>query len=155
MALSSQQKRVGLQVILGIVIVVLAYVLYVSITAPYEAIRAQERATERVRQRMDLTRTALIRYRNQRNRFPNTLDSLAMFVSQNQPLRAELDSLSGIENFAPDSLLQSPRTGSAFEYETSPDTARVDIYRLRAPDSQDQIGTLELDVTQVNAASWE
>ena len=152
--MSSDQKRVALQVVLGIVIVVLAYVLYVSITAPYEAIRAQERMTERVRHRMDLTRTALIRYRDEHGRFPATLDSLRMFVEQNKSLRAELDSLATVENFAPDSLLQSPRTGKQFEYAIN-DTARVPIYRLRDPDSQDQVGTLEPDVTQVNAASWE
>lgn len=153
--MSSDQKRVILQVVLGIVIVVLAYVLYVSITAPYEQIRAEQRMTERVRERMRLTSDALITYRDQRGRFPNTLDSLATFVSQNPDLRSELDSTSNIENFAVDSLLQSPRTGKTFQYETSPDTARVDIYRLRDPDSQDQIGTLELDVTRVNAANWE
>lgn len=154
MALSSDQKRMGLQVILGIVIVVLTYVLYVSITAPYEEVLAQQRMTERTRQRMDLTRTALIRYREQQGRFPGTLDSLAMYVAQNEQLRAELDSLANIENFAPDSLLYSPRTGERFEYAIN-DTSRVKIYRLRDPNSEDQIGTLQPDVTQVNAASWE
>lgn len=155
--MSSDTKRVALQVILGIVIVVLAYVLYVSITAPYEEIRAQERLTQRVRQRMDLTRTALIRYRDQRGRFPGTLDSLVMFVEQTPEVRAELDSLArqrGMSNFAPDSLTQSPRSGEAFEYAIN-DTSRVSIYRLRAPGSEDQIGTLEPDITQVNVASWE
>ena len=153
--MSSDQKRVILQVVLGIVIVVLTYVLYVSITAPYEEIRAEQRRTERVRDRMNLTREALIDYRNRQGRFPNTLDSLAMFIRQTPEMRVEIDSLSEMSNFAADSLLQSPTTGNPFEYATSPDTARVDIYRLRAPDSEDQIGTLELDPTQVNTASWE
>ena len=153
--MSSDQKRVILQIVLGIVIVVLAYVLYVSITAPYERVRAQERMTERVRARMDLAREALIRYRDQQGRFPNTLDSLVTHVSQRPAMRSDLDSLSNVQNFAPDSLQQSPRTGSAFQYETSPDSARVDTYRLRDPDSDDQIGTLEMDVTRVNAANWE
>ena len=152
---SSDQKRVILQVVLGIVIVVLAYVLYVSITAPYEQIRAEQRMTERVRARMRLVGDALISYRDQQGRFPNTLDSLRTFVAQNQQLRNNLSSEAEIQDFAPDSLLQSPRTGEPFQYETSPDSARVDIYRLRDPDSQDQIGTLDLDVTRVNAANWE
>jgi type II secretory pathway pseudopilin PulG len=152
---SSDQKRVILQVVLGIVIVVLAYVLYVSITAPYEQIRAEQRMTERVRARMRLVSDALISYRDQQGRFPNTLDSLRTFVAQNQQLRNNLSSEAEIQDFAPDSLLQSPRTGEPFQYETSSDSARVDIYRLRDPDSQDQIGTLDLDVTRVNAANWE
>ena len=152
--MSGDTKRIALQIILGIVIVVLSYVLYVSITEPYQEVRAQQRMTERVRDRMNLTRTALIRYRDQHGRFPGTLDSLAMFVDQNPDLRAELDSTAGIQNFTPDSLLQSPRTGEPFEYALN-DTSAVKIYRLRAPGSDDQIGTLKPDVTMVNAANWE
>jgi hypothetical protein len=152
---SSDQKRVALQIFLFIVIVVLTYWLYVSITAPYEEIRAQEQRTERLRERMDLTATGLIRYRDRNARFPNTLDSLVTFVSRTPDVRAELDSTSGIQNFAADSLSQSPLTGNAFEYETSPDSARVDIYRLADPDSDAQIGSLELDPTQVNVPNWE
>lgn len=155
MALSSQQKRVGLQIGLGLVIIVLCYVLYVSITGPYQEVLAQERETEQTRSRMGLARTALIRYREQTQRFPRTLDSLVMYVEQNQELRSELDSLYAGENFAPDSVIHSPRTGKEFQYQVSPDTARVDIYRLKDPDSEDQIGTTRLDVTEVNAASWE
>lgn len=152
--MSGDTKRIALQVFLGVVIVVLSYVLYVSITGPYQKVRAQERMTERVRQRMDLTRTALIRYRDARGRFPGTLDSLGMFIEQTPGLRTELDSAAGIQNFAPDSLFQSPRTGAPFEYALN-DTSAVQIYRLRAPGSNDQIGTLEPDVTMLNAANWE
>jgi hypothetical protein len=35
------------------------------------------------------------------------------------------------------------------------DTARVKTYLLKDPDSDDQIGTVEPDVTRLNAASWE
>lgn len=152
--MSGDTKRIALQVFLGIVIVVLSYVLYVSITGPYQQVRAQERMTERVRKRMDLMRTALIRYRDARGRFPGTLDSLGMFIEQTPDLRTELDSASGIPNFTPDSLFQSPRTGEPFAYALN-DTSAVQIYRLRAPGSNDQIGTLEPDVTMLNAANWE
>ena len=56
--------------------------------------------------------------------------------------------------FHPDSLIYSPRSGEEFRYAVN-DTARVKTYLLEDPASDDYIGTLEPDITRLNAASWE
>lgn len=148
---SRRNVRIGIQIVLGIIIVILAYVLYESITGPYEEIRRQEELTERTRSRMDNIRQALVRYEEEYDRFPGTLDSLVMYLEENPNL---VDSLYDGENVDLDSLLYSPRTGNEFQY-TVNDTGRVDIYLLEDPDSNDRIGSDQPDVTEVNAASWE
>lgn len=148
---SRRNVRIGIQIVLGIIIVILAYVLYESITGPYEEIRRQEELTERTRSRMDNIRQALVRYEEEYDRFPGTLDSLVMYLEENPNLA---DSLYDGENVDLDSLLYSPRTGNEFQY-TVNDTGRVDIYLLEDPDSNDRIGSDQPDVTEVNAASWE
>lgn len=141
------------QFLLGLLIVSLSIGLYQSITAPYEAIERQERLTQMTRQRMANVRTALTRYERTAGTFPPTLDSLVTWIKQDSATVARMDSIFGA-GFDPDSLPFSPRTGARFEYAVN-DTARVDTYLLEDPDSEDYIGTLEEDVTQVNAASWE
>lgn len=153
MASSSQGIRVGIQIVLAIVIVGLAYWLYLSITEPWKVVERQEELTERTRERMDEIRTALIRYEEREDRFPYTLDSLQTWVRTDSVIGAHSDSLFGA-NFNPDSLIYSPRTGKQFEYAVN-DTARVMMYELKDPDSRDVIGTLAPDPTELNAASWE
>lgn len=153
MASSSQGIRVGIQIFLGIVIVALAYWLYVSITEPWEVVERQEALTQATRARMDDIRTALINYEREHDRFPLTLDSLVTYIEQDSVMQASRDSIFG-DTFTLDSLLYSPRTGQRFEYAVN-DTARVKTYLLRDPDTDDQIGTLDPDPTRLNAASWE
>lgn len=153
MASSSQATRVGIQVLLALVIVGLAYWLYVSITKPWEAVERQQEITRRTRDRMDDIRTALINYERQYDRYPLTLDSLVTYVRTDSVLSAAPDSIFG-PGFSQDSLIYSPRSGRPFEY-TVNDTARVKIYLLKDPDTEDRIGTLEPDPTRLNAASWE
>lgn len=148
---SRKNIRIGIQIVLGIIIVILAYVLYESITGPYAEIERQEELTERTRSRMDNIRQALIRYEEEHDRFPGTLDSLVMYLDENPNL---VDSLYNGGNVNLDSLLYSPRTGNEFQYAVN-DTGRVDIYLLEDPDSDDYIGSDQPDVTEVNAASWE
>jgi hypothetical protein len=152
MASNSPAIRTGIQVVLAIVIVVLAVILYQSITGPYEIIRERERATERTRMRMDHVRQAMIRYNEVHGRFVTDLDSLVMFVRTDSVLVARRDTLFG-PGFEPDSLPYSPRTGNRFELAVN-DTSRVNTYRLDDPDSDDYIGTILPDVTRLNAASW-
>ncbi|GIV59665.1 hypothetical protein GQ464_014170 [Rhodocaloribacter litoris] len=148
-----QGTRIALQVVLGIVILVLAYFLYVSITEPYQAVERQRELTRLTRERMDDVRQALVYYRQVNERFPRTLDSLVMFLKTDSLAQARTDSLFGEPvNF--DSLIYSPRTGKPFEYALN-DTSQVMIYLLKDPDSDDQIGSLIPDVTLLNAASWE
>ncbi|WP_456427367.1 hypothetical protein [Rhodocaloribacter sp.] len=148
-----QGFRVALQIVLGIVIVILAYYLYVSITEPYKVIERQKELTRLTRERMDDVRTALVLYERDKDRFPLTLDSLVMYVKTDSVFMLHADSIFG-GPVNPDSLPYSPRTGKPFEYAVN-DTAKVKIYLLKDPDSDDQIGSLIPDVTLLNAASWE
>lgn len=153
MASSSQTTRTVIQVVLAIIIVGLAYWLYVSIYEPWEVVERREAQTRATRARMDDIRSALIRYQERHQRFPLSLDSLQMWVATDSVIQSHADSLFG-QGFNPDSLIYSPRTGKEFEYAVN-DTARVRIYRLKDPDSDDVIGTLEPDPTRLNTASWE
>lgn len=150
---SSSQLRTGIQVVLAIVIVVLGYILYESITDPYEQIQQQERLTELTRERMDNIRTALVRFENQNDSFPDSLSHLMEYLRQDSLVQTKADSIFG-PGLVLDSLLYSPRSGNPFEYAVN-DTGRVQTYLLKDPDSNDQIGTLSGDVTQTNAANWE
>lgn len=148
----SSGLRTGLQVLLGIIIVVLGYWLYVSITEPWAVVEQERAMTEQTRERMDDVRTALIRYQRTNQRFPSSLDSLMIWVQQDSIIQANQDSLFG--DLSLDSLTFSPRTGKRFEYALN-DTGRVAVYLLKDPDSEDQIGSEAPDVTLLNAASWE
>ncbi len=98
-------------------------------------------------------RTALIRYEDLNGRFVTTLDSLVEFVKTDSLYRAAADSIFG-SGFVADSVIVSPRSGKRFVL-TINDTSRVKTYMLQDPDSEDHIGSLEPDVTKLNAASWE
>ena len=151
--MGSQGIRVALQLALGIVIVGLAYWLYVSITKPYEAVERRKELTEMTRARMDDIRVAMIQYERKYDRFPMTLDSLVMFVRTDSLLSLRPDSIFGA-GFMLDSLSYSPRTRKLFSLSVN-DTSRVKIYLLQDPDSDDRIGSTSPDLTLLNAASWE
>lgn len=95
----------------------------------------------------------MIRYEELNDRFVTTLDSLVDFVRNDSLYRMAADSIFW-EGFVADSLVHSPRTGKRFVLSVN-DTSRVNTYLLQDPDSDDQIGTLEPDITKLNAASWE
>ena len=152
--MSSRAKRLVVEIILGIIIIGLSYYLYRTIREPAERLALQEELTEQTRNRMEDIRTAMIRYENENERYPTTLDSLVMFVEQDSSVQAQMDSLFGA-NFNPDSLPYSPRTGNRFVLQVN-DTADVETYRLQDPDREsDYIGTVSSDITELNAASWE
>ena len=153
MASGSQNKRVLIQVALGVLILFMGYFLYDSITSPWEAVERQEELTERTRQRMSNIRAALIRFDEQNGRFPGSLDSLHIWVQTDSATQAHSDSIFGSGTNL-DSFIVSPRTGTQFEYAIN-DTSRVMMYLLSDPDSDDEIGSLEPDPTRLNAATWE
>ncbi len=153
MASSSRGVQTALQVVLAIAILALTYFLYESITAPYEAVERQRELTEQTRERMHQVRDAMVEHNRREGRFISTLDSLVMWLKTDSVMVADADSIFGAE-FFPDSLMVSPRTGNQFELAVN-DTLRTPTYRLDDPDSDDYIGTLSGDVTQLNAASWE
>ncbi len=148
--------RLAIQGILAIVIVGLAYLLYVSITEPYDVIERQAELTDMTRARMDQIRTAMIMHENQYDRFPTTLDSLVLFIRTDSALSlpGRMDSVFGVTGFNPGSLFFSPRTGNRFTLAVN-DTSRVKTYLLEDPDTDDFIGTLEPNPGDVNVSSWE
>ena len=146
--------KVAIQAVMGACIVVLGYLLYHSITDPWEAIERQQELTDMTRDRMAQVRTALIRYERMEDRYPGSLDSLMMWVRADSVITSNPDSVFETVDINLDSLLYSPRTGNAFVYALN-DTGRVAIYLLQDPDSDDQIGSAEPVITLINAASWE
>lgn len=153
MASSSGALQTGIQVLLGIVIIGLAYFLYQSITEPYDRIERQQQLTEETRQRMTNIRTALVDYERDSASYPDSLNILLQHIRNDSILSSRQDSVFG-SSINLDSLLYSPRSGTQFGYALS-DTGRVETYLLEDPDTDDQIGTLTGDPTQANAASWE
>jgi hypothetical protein len=153
MAERNRATNLIIQGVLALVIIGLAYFLYLSITEPYKVIEAEQEMTDRTRERMRNVRTALINFERREGRFPHTLDTLHTYVLQDSFMVAGRDSIFGPEVNV-DSLIYSPRTGRQFEY-TVNDTAAVAIYLLEDPDSPDHIGSARPDITRVNAASWE
>lgn len=150
-----------LSIVLGIIIVVLGYYLYHSIVDPYEEVIEREQMTEKVRYQMGTVRDALIQYERTKGDFPPSeggLDSLVSFLKTDSAMVAKGDSLfkpmSSNATFNPDSLVFSPRPPHPkFEY-TLNDTLRPQIYLLKDPATDDQIGSLE-KTTLLNAGSWE
>ncbi len=151
---SSQGLRIAIQVLLGIVIIALGIWLYVSITAPWAAVEAERAITAQTRAQMDKVRLALIRHEREVDKFPNTLDSLSIWMKTDSVTVADWDSLFGGH---PDSLYYSPRTGNRFLYSLATDSlGRMTIYLLKDPDSEDHIGSMDPeDITSLNAASWQ
>jgi len=153
MASSSGAIQTGVQVILGIVIIGLAYFLYQSITEPYDRIERRQLMTEQTRVRMGHVRTGLIDYERDSASYPDSLNLLLQHIRRDSILSTRQDSIFGT-SINLDSLLYSPRTGNRFQYTVS-DTGRVETYLLEDPDTEDEIGTLSGDPTQANAASWK
>lgn len=154
MASNSQGLKIAIQAVLGIAILALGYWLYVSITAPWTAVEQEREITRQTRLQMNKVRQVLIRHERREDKFPGTLDSLIIWVRTDSATVADWDSLFGGN---PDSLVYSPRTGNRFVYDLASDSLqRVWIYRLKDPDSDDQIGSMDPDdITSLNAASWE
>lgn len=150
--MASNSLRIGLQILLWVIIIGLSYVLYRSITEPYEIIERQQAITQLTRDRMDKVRQVAIHYEARYDRFPGTLDSLIAYAKYDSVFAQVRDSILGIHPV--DSLMYSPRTGKPWIYSVN-DTSRVITYLLKDPDSDDQIGTMLPDITLLNAASWE
>ena len=155
MASSSQGKglRLGIQLVLAVAILVLGYFLYESITEPWEVVEREREMTDMTRDRMEQVREALRTYENREDRFPASLDSLLIWLRSDPAHVAAVDSALRT-TINPDSLLYSPRSGERFVYAVN-DTGRVAIYLLKDPDTADQIGAAEPDVTLLHAATWE
>jgi hypothetical protein len=149
-------------VVLGIAIIGLGWWLYRSIVDPYKVVEERERTTEQVHRNMEQIRDGLVQFNRKNDQYPPTnggLDSLAAYIQNDSLMQAQRDSLfdrdypSGYA-FNLDSLMYSPRPPhNRFEY-TLNDTVNPQIYLLKDPDSDDQIGSLE-KTTLLNAPSWK
>lgn len=155
-----QLMRIAIQLILGVVILGLVYVLYRTIVDPWKDYQAIELKTEMTRTRMGHVRTALTSYRDGNEDYPETLDLLVPFVKRDSALqRRDLSVVFPMPRggvFVADSLPFSPRTGARFDYEVvDDDTSGVSIYYLKDPDSEDVIGSQTPNPALRNVASWE
>lgn len=156
--------RLAIQVGLVLLIAVLAYFLYYSITAPYEAQLEREREEKLGRERMDDVRTALIAYRDANDDYPATLDSLVMFVQQDTSFTEPdfEDRPNRISTYSPaDSLRFSARSGEPFNYQVVQETdstgapTGVKIYWLQDPAApEDSIGSRDANPSNRNRESW-
>ncbi|NND72346.1 MAG: hypothetical protein HKN43_12300 [Rhodothermales bacterium] len=145
--------QIAVRIVLSVVIVLLVFWLYQSITEPYKVVERQKELTELTRQRMGDIRKSMIRYEELNDRYLTTLDSLVNFVKSDSLYAAAMDSVFR-PGFQPDSLPFSPRTGNRFILSVN-DTSRTSTYLLEDPDTNDRIGTLLGDITLLNASSWE
>ena len=156
-----EKRNKLLSIVLGIIIIVLGWYLYHSIVDPYQAVVEREQMQKQVRQQMSNVREALIQYERDKDSFPPTeggLDSLVQYLKTDSLMLAQGDSLFAPQNpneeYNPDSLIFSPRPPHPkFEY-TLNDTLRPQIYLLKDPATEDQIGSLT-KTTLLNAGSWE
>jgi len=152
--------RTAIQILLGVVVLGLVYVLYHTILDPWNEHETKQFQTELTRARMDHVRTALIDFRDAADAYPSSLDSLALYVKTDSSYAStdlsRVFMVPGGGAFVADSLPFSPRTGARFEYElVSDDTLGVTIYYLKDPDSEDYIGAQNPNPTSRNVASWE
>lgn len=149
--------------ILGIIIIILGYVLYDSIVSPYEEVLEERAITEDTRDQMVKIRDALVVMNRIEGRFPQTLDSLLIFLEENDEIErgqqndtyyfVEEPADTFVTQEAPlENLLRSPRTDREFQYSLN-DTIRPQIYLLEDPDTDDHVGDLER-TTRLNATSW-
>jgi len=144
---------VAIQIGLGLVIVVLAYFLYDSITAPWEVVQAEHRLIDATRARMNQVRIALRHFDDANDRFPSSLDSLILYVSEDSIINLNPDSIF-LGPFDLREFATSPRSETRFHYSLN-DTGRVSVYYLKDPDSDDYIGAMEPDISRLHAGSWE
>lgn len=152
--------RTAIQILLGVVVLGLVYVLYHTIVDPWNEHEAKEFQTEMTRARMDHIRSALIDYRDLGGAYPSTLDSLVHFVKTDSSMVGQdlnnMFEVPGGGAFVADSLPFSPRSGTRFVYEiVEDDSAGVAIYYLKDPDSEDAIGSQTPNPALRNVASWE
>lgn len=148
-----------LTVVLAVIIVILGWFLYRSLTEPYEKVVEERQMVERERHRMEVVRDVLVQYKTRRGDFPPTeggLDSLITFLKTDSLMTARGDTLFAFmppSNYSPDSLVFSPRPPHVrFEYALN-DTIRPKLYLLENPNSDDRIGDLER-TTLLNAPNW-
>ena len=147
-----EQRNRIFSILLIVVIGVLTVWLYNTITGPWEEVQAKRAETQQVRDRLLAVNDAIRYYNNQEGRYPASLDSLFIYLRNDTFFQQNTDSLLRDRRFDPENFIESPRTGSKFEYALN-DTVRPQLYLIQDPDSDDRVGTLS-EVTDRGAPSW-
>ncbi|MEM1056803.1 MAG: hypothetical protein AAGI52_14870 [Bacteroidota bacterium] len=155
--------RLAIQVGLVLLIAVLAFFLYRSITEPYQEKLEREREVQMGRERMDDVRTTLIAFRDAYDGYPSTLDSLVTYARTDTTFTEPTfeDDENRLTSFSVDSLGLSARSGAPFNYEvvqqedsTGAPTG-VQIYWLQDPAApEDSIGSRDANPSNRNRESW-
>ncbi len=152
------RRNTILSVVLGVIIVLLAWWLVRSIVLPYQKVEARQAMTEHVRARMLDVRDALIRFEQRYDHFPPSeggLDSLMNFIRTDSVMRAIADSLfyDKAYGLALDSLIYSPRPPHKRFIYAKTDSLIREIYVLKDPDTDAKIGSLT-NTTLINTPNW-
>lgn len=151
------RRNTILSVVFAIIIVILAFVLARSIILPYNAVEERQAVTKHVRARMLNIRDALIHYEQHYDVYPPNeggLDSLVAFFAPDS-MQAIRDSLfyTDKHGVAQDSVIYSPRPPHKKFVYTKTDTLIREIYVLKDPDTDDEIGSLT-NTTLINTPNW-
>lgn len=147
-----EQRNRIFSILLIVVIGVLSVWLYNTITGPWKEVQAKQAETQQVRNRLLAVNDAIRYYNEQQDRYPQSLDSLVIFLRNDTFFQENVDSLLRNRQFDADAFINSPRTGNRFEYALN-DTVRPQLYLIEDPDSEDHVGTLS-KVTDRGAPSW-
>lgn len=147
-----EQRNRIFSILLIVVIGVLSVWLYNTITGPWKEVQAKQAETQQVRNRLLAVNDAIRYYNEQQDRYPQSLDSLVIFLRNDTFFQENVDSLLRNRQFDADAFINSPRTGNRFKYALN-DTVRPQLYLIEDPDSEDHVGTLS-KVTDRGAPSW-
>lgn len=146
-----QRNRI-FSIVLIVVIGVLTVWLYNTITGPWKEVQAKQAEIQQVRNRLLAVNDAIRYYNEEQGRYPESLDSLMIFLRDDTFFQQNTDSLLRDRQFDAENFIQSPRSGNKFEYALN-DTVRPQLYLIEDPDSEDHVGTLD-KVTDRGAPSW-
>lgn len=152
-----EKRNQIISIVLATVAIGLSYVLYVSITEPYQEVIEREKVTAEVRGRMLAIKDVLIQYELRNRKFPPAeggLDSIIAFVKTDSLVSSMADSMfSNINPFVAEQIVYSPRNPDMKFIYTVNDTLRPPIYLLEDPTTKDAIGSLER-TTLRNSPNW-
>lgn len=160
MDLDTRNKYIS--AVLGVIIIALSFLLYDSITSPFQEVAELQEQRQQVRAQMVKVRDALVLHDRVEGNFPSSLDSLMIFLRTNRQIeRGYTGDLAHIirgrdtvitQERRIEFIMYSPRSNQPFKY-THVDTVRPQLYLLEDPDSDDHIGSLTRTNLR-NATSW-
>lgn len=146
----------AIRALLALAIIGLLVWLYFVTVVPAQKAEAANREAALSRQRMSDIRTALITFRDNTQRYPTSLDSLAAFAATDSLFQARAAEGERKAPFSADSMLVTPTSGKRYLYELTKDSTGLELYWLGSPDLVgDSVGARDPNPAYRNAASWE